>query len=608
MALAVVANYSCGEVDNPVEKVDKATINVDGKDVEVGLVASLLGAPGEEVTITLGSYSENDETYAVNFGDGFSEDCIKKVGYQNMGPVDPENGGRVSATTFTGTVGNEGVVKIYGNSNLWLLGLMGNIIPFEISEERMNNLVELRISGAPVDEFKAENLDKLETLSITNTPVETVDVTMAQNLKNLSIIQTAQSTCDSKLASINLSSNKALKNLTIGAPGTTKVCPMTSIDLRANINLESVNLQNNQLTEILFGENKITDLYVQNNKLESLDLRMLTKLKNLWASNNLLTSIDLSYIVEKGRANIDNNCFTLATLPTKPANISASKYTYAPQPALEVPASAFILDLTDQLTTQGVLDEPATTEYTFVTASGTTLELDEDYEVITPGKFRFLKTQTEKVHGVLTTAAFPKFTGANAYVTTEFDAVEAPNTIFECVAGPITTGGFVTSVRTMTGTAEDAIDYLDYKKYKNETSAYYYNTIRVNGTKESIANKPFNYIRVDLDEPLKMGNIIRFTGFRLTPPSDHAQLYLLFDLLNDDESRYALNYFPGDKDTFEYTFGEMFANIWENGLVPNTQTLLVNEAIKGSKSFKIALNPADTEVYLTKIEVLRKAE
>lgn len=76
---------------------------------------------------------------------------------------------------------------------------------------------------------------------------------------------------------------------------------------------------------------------------------------------------------------------------------------------------------------QLVTNKSANTTYSFETASGTALVEGTDYQVTAPGKFKFIKAQAEKVHGVMTTAAFPKFTGKNAYVTTEFN-VEAAAT------------------------------------------------------------------------------------------------------------------------------------------------------------------------------------
>jgi hypothetical protein len=139
----------------------------------------------------------------------------------------------------------------------------------------------------------------------------------------------------------------------------------------------------------------------------------------------------LDKLPAKSQVNISNNLFTLATLPVKPANVSASKYTYAPQPAYVVDETVSELDLSSQLTATGVLTEPATTTFSFVTAGGTALEEGTDYEVTAPGKFKFLTAQEEKVHGVMLNAALPKFTEAAPFTTTEFTVEAAAEEVLD---------------------------------------------------------------------------------------------------------------------------------------------------------------------------------
>lgn len=100
---------------------------------------------------------------------------------------------------------------------------------------------------------------------------------------------------------------------------------------------------------------------------------------------------------------------------------------------MAVEESVAELDLTAQLTVeQGELN-PAdyatyltgTTTFSFVTATGTALVEGTDYEATAPGKFKFLKEQTEKVHAVMLNEAFPKFTAAAPFVTTEFTIPES---------------------------------------------------------------------------------------------------------------------------------------------------------------------------------------
>jgi hypothetical protein len=127
--------------------------------------------------------------------------------------------------------------------------------------------------------------------------------------------------------------------------------------------------------------------------------------------NNQLTEINgLDKVPEKSLITVSNNKFTLATLPEQTANIKT--YTYAPQAAYEVAESLSELDLTSQPT--------ATTTFSFVAADGTALVEGTDYTVTEPGKFTFIKEQAQKVHGVMESSVFTAFTGAKAFVTTEF--------------------------------------------------------------------------------------------------------------------------------------------------------------------------------------------
>lgn len=78
------------------------------------------------------------------------------------------------------------------------------------------------------------------------------------------------------------------------------------------------------------------------------------------------------------------------------------------------------LDLSSELTATGELAEgTATTVYAFVDAEGTALVEGTDYEM-NNGVATFKKA-FNSIHAVMTTDAFPKATGANAFVTTAFN-------------------------------------------------------------------------------------------------------------------------------------------------------------------------------------------
>lgn len=427
---------SCDQKDNPISPDDpepeppqKTIVVLDGKEYETELIATFAGEIGTEVSLTLGVYDPFD-IYGVDFGDGVI--VADTVCFENGGLKDEEGMTRTdtqhtSATKFTGTIAGDGTVKVYGNSDLWYVNLSGGIVPTSIDQEKMKKVVQMSISQAVLDNLDLTGLDELKQFNYTQGSLKSINVSNNANLTSLTISNNSASKLESALESIDVSKNAKLEYLNLMAPSTANRGKLTKLDLSNNTAITQFYCQNHQLTEVILPEGaEISDMQLSGNLLESIDMSKITSVKNIYISDNLLTDIDLSKVV-KGTLQIQNNLFTLATLPTKPAVTSTGKYTYAPQPAYAVPETVTELDLSSQLTATGVGEAPVTTTYSFETASGTALVEGTDYQVTAPGKFKFIKAQAEKVHGVMATAAFPKFTGKNAYVTTEFN-VEAAAT------------------------------------------------------------------------------------------------------------------------------------------------------------------------------------
>ena len=425
---------SCDDKDNPVgpaepEQPQKTIVELDGVQYETDLVATFTGEVGSEVTLTLGVYDAYD-IYGVDFGDGVivaDTVCFENGGLKDEEGMTREDTQHKSATTFTGTIAGDGIVKVYGNSDLWYVNLSGGIVPTSVDQEKMKKVVQMGISLAALDNIDLTGLDELKQFSFSQGSLKAINVSNNANLTSLTINNNTVSNFESVLEDIDVSKNTKLEYLNLMAASLDKPGKLTKLDLSNNPAISQFYAQNHQITEVILPEGAvISDMQLSGNQLESIDMSKITSVKNIYISDNKLTDIDLSKVV-KGTLQIQNNLFTLATLPTKPAVTSTSKYTYAPQPAYQVPEIVTELDLSSQLTATGVLEEPATTTYSFVTASGTELVEGTDYQVTAPGKFKFIKAQAEKVHGVMASAAFPKFTGKNAYVTTEF-TIEAAAT------------------------------------------------------------------------------------------------------------------------------------------------------------------------------------
>ena len=361
------------------------------------LVLTLNGTVGEQASLTFGVYDTEDE-YAVDFGDGNLQTA--KVGVNNAGPVDPETGQTTAATVFTGTVAGDGTIKVYGNNDIWYLVSSG-AMPTALDQEKLMNVQQMTISGVDVESVALPAYEKLTQFSFTNSPVKSVDIASVPTLTRIDFYNTTESTFEPQLETIDVSKNVNLETIVVGG-NFYKKGMITALDLTNNTML--------------------TQLSAENNKIASVT-GLPASLKNIYLSNNELETLTFPEFTTKGTIQVQNNKFTLATLPAKPAITSNSKYTYAPQPAYEVAESVTELDLSSQLTATGILTEPATTTYSFKTVSGTALAEGTDYEVTEPGKFKFIKEQTENVYGVMATAAFPKFTGANEYRTTEFTVV-----------------------------------------------------------------------------------------------------------------------------------------------------------------------------------------
>ena len=564
MALAVVANYSCGEQDNSVDNNGKTTItDANGKPYEVGDVGTLIAEPGRLVTVRIKLY-EGEDYYALKSGDNIKTALVNDQEY-------------VAIEDFP--VAEDGVIQLLGNKEIHSLGILG-ATPAYLDSEKLSRLVALGIADVKLEDFKLEKQETLDTLAIINCGLESID----------------------------LGDNTSLKYLDL------KINNLTSIDLKKCYKLEYVDLGLNQLTNIELSNEyaNLTLFDAEYNNLTTFDPSKMRHLKELYlSSNNLQGEIDLTPCLDLESVNLENNELTNVKIGNvkKGLNISNNKlgfgnmplpsifadevfYCYAPQKDIDVSITNGILDMSEQYVIDG---------------NFTTFDFDpEDTEVdfMENGQIAF-PTDVNNVVITMTNASFPGLT----LKTVPFSTAAASNVLysFEPAIDNFANGGEISYIHTNTGTAADDIDYLHY--FDEINTKNWYTTILVNGTRENLCAAPYHYVRVDLNEPLKKGNIIRFTGFRNTQPDEASNLLLLFDLLNNDEERTYKTYKPGDDDTFEYAFTEMFSNIWETGLKPDkTIQLIVDEAIIGSKSFKIVLNDHVTDSYLTKIEVLRKAE
>ena len=131
-------------------------------------------------------------------------------------------------------------------------------------------------------------------------------------------------------------------------------------------------------------------------------------------------------------------------------------------------------------------------------------------------------------------------------------------------------------VATAHGANEGRVNY--------ENAGYY--TLSVNAKKANIGT---DYLLITLDQPLQASDQLEITAYRNKDTDANGTLYLLFD------NGHAID--EGDD------------MVWNNihpdyGQQPNTNTYTVGEGA-GSQSFKIARSKSGTNVFITKLAIMR---
>lgn len=592
MLLMAAMTYSCASDDKAITE-PYTTITLDGHKYQTNLLATLQGTVGSEVTIGLGVYDDFD-IFGVDFGDGDIQTdtvCNQNGGLKGEDGLTKPGTAHKGATEFKGTIAGTGIVKVYGKSDIWYLNITGDLIPTSFDQPKLQNVVQVSLSGAVVENVELPALEKLTQFHLSNVPVKSLDVSKVTELTSLQVIHTGVSPYEaSPLVSIDVTKNTKLTNLQLGnsayKPGI-----LTSLDLTQNPALETIVIGNNKIKDLKLAPayEKCTVFNVGINELETLDIPTMPALSNFYINNNKikgdieLVSEKLQYVIANNNEltsikipnatkqfYFDNNCMTLATMPALPAGMNTTnkkkQFHYQPQADMEVAPEGAVLDLSAQASAQGMEAEAQTTVFS-LTAGNAALVEGTDY-TINNGVITFLKDQTGVIVK-MTNAGYPDLN----LCTKPFDvkgAGEAPSegtVIFSFFEGAFTGG-------TAVGNGADE------GRVANE--------ITVSSKK---ANIETDNITITLDEALKEGDVIMITGYRKKDNDANGNLYILFETgeVIDEGGEVKWN------------------NVHESvGQQPNTNSYDVNDKAAGSKTIKLARSKTGTNVFIQKIEIIRK--
>lgn len=588
MLFCVTMACSCASDDKAITE-PYTTVTLDGYKYKTDLVATFKGQVGEEVTLGLGVYDPFD-IYGVDFGDGIivaDSVCGENGGLKGEDGLTKPGTTHTSATTFKGTIAGDGVVKVYGKSDIWYLTISGNLMPTAFDQPKLANVVQVNISGAEVDEVVLPALPSLKQLSLNNSPVKKVDVSQVPTLTSLTINNMLAA---GQLESIDVSNNTELTYLSLQGNATANGA-LASLDISKNTKLEGLYVQYNKIKEIKLAAayDKLGTFNASYNELEAVNPAAMPavkwfdvrnnkikgdlvipseKLTNVYVNNNELTSVKVPNVTKQFY--FDNNKMTLATLPALPEGMNTTskkkQFHYQPQADMEVAPEGSVLDLSAQASAKGIEAEAQATVFT-ITAGNAALVEGKDYTV-KDGKITFLTDQKEAIVK-MTNAGYPDLN----LCTKPFNVKgtgEAPSegtVIFSFFEGAFTGG-------TVVGNGADE------GKVSKE--------ITVSSKK---ANIETDNITITLDEALKEGDVIKMTGYRKKDTDANGNLYILFETgeVIDEGSEVKWN------------------NVHENvGQQPNTNSYDVNDKAAGSKSIKLARSKSGTNVFIQKIEIIRK--
>lgn len=428
--LALVMSVNTFADDKTITLPDGGTLTVNP-----ALTMKVVVDGETERTFNFGSYKDSNY-YAVDFGDG-NLVVTKEIGKTTS---------TATVTAVSGVAKGDGNITVYADDaeDIWYFSTAtgtnktSSITSIDLS--KLKKVQQMNLGGNAFETIDLSACDSLRNFTSANGALTAIDFSNNPELTSTNLV-------NNQIASINVSKNAKLDQLTIYQNQLTELDltnnaaitglyayenKLTSVKFAEDAALKTINLQKNALKEIalptITGSSSM--LYLNDNELT--ELVVPTSVGTFEAHNNKLAKISLVDCTKSCK--LDNNCFTISTMPAKPAGLNTAskikKFTYTKQAPKAVDAVVTdVIDLSSELTAVGELPEgTATTVYAFVNAEGNALVEGTDY-VMNNGMATFNKSFTG-IHAVMTTEAFPKATGDNAFVTTTFD-VNSTNGIEE---------------------------------------------------------------------------------------------------------------------------------------------------------------------------------
>ncbi|MDE7427449.1 MAG: hypothetical protein K2M79_06585 [Muribaculaceae bacterium] len=386
------------------------------------------------------------DTYVdVDFGFGKTEVEVSQAVF------DPSSSG-IQATTVTGSVGEEGTVRIYGDASLVdYLDLEGVYIT-DLDISALTNLEILNLKHNVLKSLDLSGMSKLQAVYLNDNPFNVTPLKIGGNKPDLTILE--MSICGAIDQSFNLSdypnivsfdayATKDLRKLDpTNCPELLKLSidctSVTSLDISKNnklliLNVSETGIKNLDLSHTPY----LTELYCSNGswmnqyKFDTLDLSKLPNLKRLFCADNNLTQLDLSKNPLLTDLSCAGNLLTSLDISNNPDLLNLSIYNnYMDFTTMPLPRPTFIEYVYNQKPMLIQRSYPVDAEFDFSSrvilpdsetwfalfahqvdqdGNHVMVELTEDYYTYKDGKVKLLKPSADSLTMAFANSLFPEY-------------------------------------------------------------------------------------------------------------------------------------------------------------------------------------------------------
>lgn len=340
---------------------------------------------------TLRVYRGADEvSYQYNCGDGVNRTFI----FETSLPINAKNFPDANFRKYIegNIAGGRDVLTVEERSKVETIEVEGKNISRLEGIEAFPNLKVLKCGNNSIQKLDLRQNPKLETLKCNENQLTQLDLSKNPDIDYLycsenqleqldvSHLQLKYLYCShNDLEQLDVKNSKWLKELDCSKNRLTAL----DLDVAHKPNLVRVECQNNQLTSLILGENKMLEkLNCANNQLTQLNLNNMSSLKELNCANNQLTVLDVSSSPDLTKLWLKNNQLTSLNLDNN-LNLNFTYTDICNSDFNNVYTVTLTPDRTFDLSTlPGNFDKSRVTGWEHGKANGNILTVDEGTNVV----------------------------------------------------------------------------------------------------------------------------------------------------------------------------------------------------------------------------------